>query len=236
MPPFRTYVIGDIHGCEAQVRDLFEAFLDYNEDRPFGVVLLGDYVDRGANSRGVIELLMALEREMPEQMLCLRGNHEDMLIQALKGPLYEEYWLDNGGAATLESYGVERAIDIPETHRAWIAKRPFLYRDDLRLYVHAGISPGVPLDQQTRQSLLWIREEFLNSDLDHGLYVVHGHTPVAAGRPDQRRNRLNLDTGAVFGGPLTAAAFCNTITEPIAFITDDGTVTQLREEPVAPNA
>ena len=237
MPPFRTYVIGDIHGCDAKARDLFEACLDFNRDRPHGFVFLGDYVDRGANSRAVVEWLMAIEAVMPDQVLCLRGNHEDLLLRAARGnPEDEEAWLEAGGDATLSSYPARRAMDIPAAHRKWISECPLLYRDERRLYVHAGIVPGVPLNQQPRHALMWIRDEFLSSDADHGMLVVHGHTPLPGGKPDLRRNRLNLDTGAVFGGPLTCAVFCDTITEPLAFITDDGTITVLREEPVASEA
>jgi serine/threonine protein phosphatase 1 len=236
MPPL-TFVIGDIHGHDVRARRLIEACVDQSQDRPFYFVLLGDYVDRGPNSAAVVELLMALEDAMPEQMLCLRGNHEDLLLRAARGgPKEEKYWLSVGGLDTLASYGVEHAADIPEAHRAWIAERPLLFRDERRLYVHAGIMPGVPLNEQKRETLLWVRDEFLSSEADHGFLVVHGHTPLASGVPDLRHNRLNLDTGAVFGGPLTAAVFCDAVTEPLAFITDDGNVTMLHEEPVADEA
>lgn len=229
MPPLLTYVIGDIHGCAGKARDLIEACVDYNGDRPFCMIMLGDYVDRGENSRAVIQLLMELEEAMPNELLCLRGNHEDMLINALKDPEHEAHWLENGGRATLASYGVTRAAGIPQAHRNWIAQRPLLFRDERRLYVHAGIKPGIPLNQQPTDVLLWIRDEFLTSEIDHGLLVVHGHTPLRQGHPDLRHNRLNLDTGACFGGPLTAAVFNDEVAEPLAFITDDGSVTALRE-------
>jgi diadenosine tetraphosphatase ApaH/serine/threonine PP2A family protein phosphatase len=233
----RTYVIGDIHGCYAKARRLIAACLEFNRDHPFCLIFLGDYVDRGDNSRAVVEWLMGLEEAMPDQVLCLRGNHEDMLVQATATVEAEDHWVVTaGGDATLASYGVERTVDIPVTHRKWIAARPLLYRDEQRLYVHAGIMPGVPLAKQPRDVLLWIRDEFLSSDVDHGLLVVHGHTPIPAGRPELRPNRLNLDTGACFGGPLTAAAFDDTAATPLAFITDNGIVTVLREESISPAA
>jgi serine/threonine protein phosphatase 1 len=102
---------------------------------------------------------------------------------------------------------------------------PLAITDEQRFFVHAGVRPGVALKQQSKNDVLWIREPFLSDPRDHGLYVVHGHTPVRSRRPDVRHNRLNLDTGAYFGGPLTAAAFDDTTTGPIAFITDEGAIT-----------
>jgi len=231
MNAMRTYVVGDIHGCETKLRRLMTAVLDYNARRPCGFVFLGDYIDRGENSEGVITWLMTLQKRLPNQVMCLRGNHEEMLVSALNDEVVHEHWIVNGGEATLASYGVEHAQKIPEAHRAWMAGLPLLCRDERRLYVHAGIAPGVPIEQQSRRALLWIRDEFLASSEDHGYLVVHGHTPLETGLPDLRPNRLNLDTGAYFGGPLTAAVFCDDVAEPLAFITDDGDVTVLREEP-----
>jgi serine/threonine protein phosphatase 1 len=232
MSLLRTYVIGDIHGCDAKARALIEACVDYNGDNPFCMIMLGDYVDRGDNSRAVVQLLMELEEAMPNELLCLRGNHEQLLMNATKQDDHEAFWVEScGGDTTLASYGARRAIDIPQAHRDWIAQRPLLFRDERRLYVHAGIMPGVPLDKQKVHDLLWIRDEFLNSEADHGFLIVHGHTPLAGGVPDLRPNRLNLDTGACFGGPLSAAVFCDDVAEPLAFITDDGTVTELQDQP-----
>jgi serine/threonine protein phosphatase 1 len=232
MDSTRTYVVGDIHGCEAKLRALFTAAMDYNEKRPCRFIFLGDYIDRGEDSSGVISWLMTLQKRMPDRVLFLCGNHEDMFVGALSNAVSHEYWCMNGGEATLASYGVDHAARIPLEHRDWIADLPLLYRDERRLYVHAGIMPGVPIAQQSRRDLLWIREPFLSSQDDHGLLVVHGHTPIEADEPDLHANRLNLDTGACFGGPLTAAVFCDDFAEPLAFITDEGKVTVLREEPV----
>lgn len=226
MPPNLTFAVGDIHGCAAKARDLLSACMEYNGDRSFCFIFLGDYVDRGEDSLGVVELLMELEQAAPGAVLCLRGNHEEMLIGAIRDAEVEDIWLANGGDATLASYGVPRARDIPERHRAWIGERPLLYRDERRLYVHAGIMPGVPLQRQRAETLLWIREEFLSSRADHGLFVVHGHTPHLSG-PELLPNRLNLDTGACYGGVLTAAVFDDTAAVPVAFITDNGNVVGL---------
>jgi serine/threonine protein phosphatase 1 len=228
----RTYAVGDIHGCDTKLRRLFKVCVEHSENRPVQFIFLGDYIDRGNDSRAVIEWLMSAQAMLPQQLLCLRGNHEDLLVKAVRGtPDDEDQWLMNGGDKTVASYGVERSRDIPEAHRQWMFELPLLFRDERRLYVHAGIVPGVPLQQQPRHALLWIRDEFLSSPADHGFLVVHGHTPLRTGRPDLRRNRLNIDTGACFGGPLTAAVFCDAVAEPLAFLTDAGEVTELREEP-----
>jgi serine/threonine protein phosphatase 1 len=230
MQPFYTYVIGDIHGCHREARSLFAACTDYNDDRQCCFIFLGDYMDRGPESRAAGEWLMDMEAMMPDQVLCLRGNHEDLLVSAARGSKEDENnWIEAGGGATLASYGVAHASEIQAAHVKWLSERPLLFRDGRRLYVHAGIIPGVPLNQQPRQALLWIRDEFLSSDADHGFLVVHGHTPLETSYPDLRPNRLNLDTGACFGGPLSAAVFCDAITEPLAFINDSGIVIALRE-------
>jgi serine/threonine protein phosphatase 1 len=235
MDSMRTYVVGDIHGCESKLRGLFTAIMDHNAGRSCRFIFLGDYIDRGESSSGVISWLMTLQKRLPDQVLFLRGNHEEMFLGGLADNLSHEYWCENGGEATLASYGTDHAVRIPVEHREWIADLPLLYRDERRLFVHAGIKPGVPIAQQSRRDLLWIREPFLSSEEDHGLLVVHGHTPVEADEPDLRPNRLNLDTGACFGGPLTAAIFCDDLAEPLAFITDEGKLSVLREQPVAPD-
>jgi serine/threonine protein phosphatase 1 len=135
-------------------------------------------------------------------------------------------WLDNGGDATLRSYGVESAADIPAEHLAWFDSLPLFEHDQRRFFVHAGVMPGIPLAQQRSEVMLWIREPFLSDATDHGLYIVHGHTPTGTGLPDLRPNRLNLDALAWYGNPLYAAVFDERRVGPLAFIADDGTVTK----------
>jgi serine/threonine protein phosphatase 1 len=155
--------------------------------------------------------------------VCLRGNHEEMLINASMNRQVTT-WLVNGGHDTLDSYGVETAEAIPADHLAWFKNLPLAISDGKRFFVHAGVEHGIPLDQQDKHAMLWIREPFLSDPRDHGQYIVHGHTPAMTGRPEHLRNRLNLDTGAVFGGRLTAAVFNEEAIGPIAFIDDSGTV------------
>lgn len=214
----RTYAIGDIHGCRAKLLALVEfCRVDAGEQRA-KFIFLGDYIDRGPDSKGVIDYLMALRQEQPKDVVCLMGNHEDMLLTALDAEDWEERWLRNGGIQTLQSYGASHARDIPSHHVAWLRSLPRFHDDGLCFFVHAGIHPDRPLDQQDEHDLLWIRERFLSSTKDFGRLIVHGHTPLKTGKPDIRPNRLNLDTAAVYGGPLTAAVFDNSSTGPESFL------------------
>jgi serine/threonine protein phosphatase 1 len=218
-----TYAIGDIHGSFGKLTALLRRCLEHSGGNECRFVFLGDYVDRGPQSREVVTLLMERQASAPKQYLCLMGNHEDMLANAARRG-DELPWLTNGGASTLASYGVPRAEDIPADHLAWIERLPLFVCDEHRFYVHAGIMPGAPLDRQPREALLWIRERFLSDPRDHGMFIVHGHTPTQTGLPDLQPNRVNVDTRAWHGGPLTAAVFDDTAAGPRAFITDTGHV------------
>ena len=215
-----AYAIGDVHGCLDKLVRLLARCREHAGDRPSRLVFVGDYLDRGPNSRGVIETLMKLQRKEPTRVICLRGNHEAMMLEAAHTG-DDDMWLLNGGGCTLGSYGIAQAPDMPPAHLDWVAALPLTFDDGRRLFVHAGVNPRVPLDRQAEQDLLWIREPFLSSRSDYGRLIVHGHTPLHTGVPDLRRNRLNIDTAAVFGGPLTAAVFEDARREPVAFITDD---------------
>src|SRR5215471_12772537 len=120
---------------------------------------------------------------------------------------------------------------MPAEHIAWIRTLPLHVDDDKRFFVHAGVRPGVPLVTQSKHDMLWIREPFLSSELWHGALVVHGHTPTTTGAPDVQSNRVNLDTGACFGGPLTAAAFSSAQLGPLFFVNSDGLKFELRPGP-----
>lgn len=209
------YAIGDIHGCDTMLDAMLDAVTA--DARLFTVsgtpqlVFLGDYIDRGRGSRVVIDRVMA---GFPDfETVCLLGNHEDMMLKCLNSsnPERWEIWLTNGGFETLDSfefdmgrhgcdpYALEQALGADRI--AWLKSLPRHHVIDDYLFVHAGIAPGVPLDEQKPKDLCWIRDRFLDSDADHGYMVVHGHTPVDA--PDIRPNRINIDTGAVFGRTLT---------------------------------
>ena len=130
-------------------------------------------------------------------------------------------WLPQGGAETLRSYGVDRPDELPRAHVDWLRALPLRHDDGRRFFVHAGIDPDKPLDAQAEQDMLWIREPFLSDSRDQARLIVHGHTPTPRHRPERRGSRLGLDTGAVYGGPLTAAVFGDQHTEPISFLQVD---------------
>ena len=212
-PGTRVYAIGDVHGCLAQLLTLHQKIAADLADRPTQdsvLVHLGDYVDRGPDSAGVILLLSGTTVAPPvSRRADLCGNHEAMMSASLSGDLHmADIWLANGGDATLQSYGAqsdampdEWASRIPVAHRQWIAGRALTYQEGGYLFVHAGIRPGKKITRQTADDLLWIREPFLSSADRHSLVIVHGHTPAA--NPTIRPNRIGIDTGAFMGGALT---------------------------------
>jgi serine/threonine protein phosphatase 1 len=213
-----TYAIGDIHGSLRKLRGLIVRCREHAGEQPITFVFLGDYIDRGPESAGVVAYLIEMQSSPAERCIALKGNHEDFALGVMEGTTDEDHWLSQGGAQTLLSYGVASARDLPAEHVEWMRALPLTHDDGRRFFVHAGIDPRRALDAQEDHDLLWIREPFLSSRRQFGRLVVHGHTPLPAGAPDLRDNRLNLDTGAVFGGPLSAAAFSVAETAPIAFL------------------
>jgi serine/threonine protein phosphatase 1 len=182
------------------------------------VVYLGDYVDRGLQSRQVVDVL--LDHPLPEfEAIHLLGNHDAAMLDFLEDVSVGPQWLSYGGQATLYSYGVALRPEGPEVERLLRAQASFRARVPQRhldflqslslhhvegdyLFVHAGIQPGVPLELQERQDLLWIRHRFLDSPMDHGKVVVHGHS--MSKKPEVRPNRIGIDTGASATGVLTS--------------------------------
>jgi serine/threonine protein phosphatase 1 len=214
-----TFAVGDIHGCLDKLNRLLAACEAHAGARPAHYVFLGDYIDRGPQSRGVIDLLMAKQAAQPGTVVCLRGNHEQMAIDAHARVRAIPLWLANNALSTLRNYDGKR---ISPEHLAWLNALPFCHDDGLRFFVHAGIDLAVPLAAQAPEVMVWMREPFLSEcdAVDCGRFIVHGHTPVPGGSPDLRRRRVNLDTAAVMGGPLTAAVFDDTQAPPLAFLTD----------------
>jgi serine/threonine protein phosphatase 1 len=219
----RISAVGDIHGRADLLRELHRRIAEDAAAAPDRrvVVYLGDYVDRGADSRAVLDLLLDEPLEGFERV-ALTGNHEAMLLDFLERPESGPLWLWNGGAATLLSYGVPPPTDprdpralaacraalaaaLPARHLGFLRSLALRHAEGDYAFVHAGVRPGLPLELQAADDLLWIREEFLRSTLDHGHVVVHGHT--VAREAEIRPNRIGLDTGAYASGRLTAAAF-----------------------------
>ena len=214
----RTYAIGDVHGCLDKLQRLVQLCERDSVDQKIKFVFLGDYVDRGFESRLVIEFLINLQTRSSDEIICLMGNHESMLLSAFDDENMEEHWLKNGGTETLYSYHASSAVEIPKKHIEWIRSLPKYHDDGLRFFVHAGVRTDRSLHQQRERDLLWIREPFLSSTYNWDRLLIHGHSPTENGVPDQRSNRLNIDTGAVFGGPLTAAVFSSDTRTPTNFI------------------
>jgi serine/threonine protein phosphatase 1 len=213
-----TYAIGDIHGRLDLLMDLLSQIITHANGRSCKLVFLGDYIDRGPDSAGVLALVRRFQQHWPESVICLKGNHEAMLLEVVTEPAVTSWWLGNGGDTTLASFGVPHPGDLPADVLSWIAGLPTLYEDEHRYFVHAGLHPDLSLSEQDDQTKLWIRDEFLLVDYDFGKHVVHGHTPSETGGPELRPYRTNLDTGAVFGGPLTAGVFTDERGPAVAFL------------------
>jgi serine/threonine protein phosphatase 1 len=213
-PGRRIYAIGDIHGCARQLAALHDAIAADLAARPVGSALLlhiGDYVDRGADTAGVIARLVDGCPIPGMEMVNLMGNHESTMLEALAGERAAGTdWLFAGGRAALQSYGIDPdgprdvwASVIPRAHQDFLRALVLMHLEGGYAFIHAGVRPGIPLAEQARDDLLRSRQPFLYSEADFGAVVVHGHTPVKA--PVVRHNRIAIDTGAVFGGPMTAA-------------------------------
>jgi serine/threonine protein phosphatase 1 len=214
----KTYAIGDVHGCLLQLRRLIDKCKQDSENNRSKLIFLGDYIDRGPESCGVVQFLIDAQHREPEAIICLRGNHEALVLLSIHDAINVAPWLHNGGDATLLSYGTKTPGDIPRDHIDWFQSLPMHYDDGLRFFVHAGIDPNRTLDQQSDTDCLWMREPFLSDPREYTRLVVHGHTPTANRLPEQRPNRLNIDTGAYLGGPLTAAIFDERSPRPLGFL------------------
>ena len=219
------YAVGDIHGQRTMLEDAL-ARIEADGGRESRVVFLGDYVDRGPDSAGVLDIL-AKGQAAGRDWICLLGNHDRMMRHFLEElPRSDPYMLVThnwfheriGGRETLASYGVhvddstrvfqvhERAREaVPQHHRQFLEGLTTYHETDELLFVHAGIRPGVPLDEQSEEDLVWIRTEFHHDKRTYPWLVVHGHTPVD--HATHYGNRVNLDTGAGYGRPISVAVF-----------------------------
>ena len=217
-PGRRVYAIGDIHGCAAQLASLHAKIADDLAQRPIASALLlhiGDYVDRGVDTKGVIDRLVGGSPIPGTEMVNLMGNHENTMIEALNGERAAATdWLFTGGRPSLKSYGVDPDSPretwrqhVPDSHMRFLRELKLMHREGEYVFVHGGVRPGVPLEQQARDDVLRMRQPFLYSEMKFGAVVVHGHSPVKA--PVIRHNRIAIDTGAVFGGEMTCLVLEN---------------------------
>lgn len=216
------YIIGDIHGEIDRLKQLHSDITNYHQrrfqKRQLIIVHLGDYIDRGPDSYAVIDFIMNLTANLPKmtRIINLKGNHEQMMLTAYQKPQSPKFqqWLRNGGRETLESYALYGFQTPPPSHLDWIKKLPSYFRDveNKLICVHAGVNVRTfPHDGEDFH--LWTRApEFFNAkNWDNpelkGMTIIHGHTPTDTFEPDisENRNRINIDTGACYGGALTAA-------------------------------
>ncbi len=247
IPTNKTYVIGDIHGRLDLLRMAYSkihhhAQKNCTDHHGKKVICLGDYVDRGPDSKGVIDFLIDLEARWGWR--CLKGNHEEMMVMACRHNALIDMWFSNGGKATCESYGAEFGSTstesrywynkIDKAHVDWMADLDVLIQDEHRVYVHAGLMPGFGINEQDEETCLWIRDRFLTAhDEKWEKHVVHGHTPYHPNKkveePELLPHRTNLDTGATWSGVLTIGVFCpETPGGPIEVLTVNGPKRELR--------
>jgi len=218
-PEFAIYAIGDVHGCLDLLRSAEEKIRrDVRRTKVAGLIItLGDYVDRGPDSRGVLDHLSSEPGE-DVRRIALCGNHDDLFMRFLDAPHAYADWLEMGGRETLSSYGLagayistvgkngsdqlktQLASAVPDHHRRLLAAMPVSLRIGSYLFVHAGIRPGVPLEAQSDRDMMWIREPFLTHGPQLPFTLIHGHTP---GRnPSYGPGRIGIDTGAYTSGKL----------------------------------
>ncbi len=200
----KIFAIGDIHGCLGPLRELVSKIgADATRDT---LLFIGDYIDRGPAGPAVVDYILGLQKQF-SKLICLCGNHEFMLLRYIEG-IDEDIYLANGGLITLSAYGIARS-DPPRKRRAKIPPEHLRFFESLRpfyetpdyIFVHAGLRPGLSLAEQDSRDMVWIRQEFLESDFDFGKRVIFGHTNVSD--PIVEPNKIGIDTGAVYGGRLT---------------------------------
>ncbi|MBW2109482.1 MAG: serine/threonine protein phosphatase [Deltaproteobacteria bacterium] len=198
----RIFAVGDIHGCLDKLLRLMD-LVDVNPERDT-LLFVGDYIDRGPRSKEVVDYMIRLRGSF-RHIIFLKGNHEFLLERYLEGT-ESAMFLANGGDATLESYmradGTGRSGSaFPEDHLQFFNDLHLYHETDGFIFVHGGLRPGVPLEDQSEWDMLWIRDEFIYSDFDFGKRVIFGHTPFR--RPLVLDNKIGIDTGAVYGNKLT---------------------------------
>lgn len=216
----RVYAIGDVHGRLDLLQGLFKKLEDFDQALPpvrdRYIILLGDLVDRGPQSAQVLKFVSTIQKRT-NRLMTLMGNHEKLMLGTLDAsPGSLRVWLRNGGDATFRSFGIDpdtlgdnpiAAADalaqaLPKETAAWLRKLPLSARSGDYVFCHAGIRPGVPIKAQKAEDMLWIREEFLKDERDHGAIIVHGHSIAA--EVQIHANRIGIDTGAYHSGVLTA--------------------------------
>lgn len=200
----QTFVVGDIHGCRQELNRLLAKISPHPQEDT--LIFLGDYVDRGPDSKGVIDTLLGLKKTH-KRFIALKGNHEESFLDFLAGK-NRDFFLQIGGVQTLRSYGIRELSDpdgiknIPPAHIQFLAGLLPYWENDEYIFVHAGLKPGVHLSQQGPEWLYWAdKEGFIKTDYDFGKRVIFGHS--ASHQPIILPNKIGIDCGAVYGGKLT---------------------------------
>lgn len=200
----KIFAIGDIHGCFDKLRRLMRKIpYDPSNDT---LIFIGDYIDRAGGGPDVVDYVLELKGKS-SKVICLCGNHESMLLRYLDG-IDEELYLANGGQATLSAYGLspsdglrKRKAKIPAHHLRFFESLLPYYETRDYIFVHGGLAPGIALAHQSTRDMLWVRQEFIESDDDFGKRVIFGHTHMP--EPLIMANKIGIDTGAVYGGRLS---------------------------------
>ncbi|ABS60877.1 metallophosphoesterase family protein [Fervidobacterium nodosum] len=191
------WAIGDIHGCLNALETLINEISPTPNDK---LVFLGDYIDRGPDSKGVVDFLIELSKRT--DCIFLRGNHEQMLLDVIDNGDDTYLWVINGATATWRSYGNLQNLLYNDEHLEFFRNTQYYFIEDKYLFVHGGVRPNIPIEKQDKRDLIWIREEFISKKHNTGYIVIFGHTPfedVFIGE-----DKIGIDTGCVYGGKLTA--------------------------------
>ncbi len=243
-----VWAVGDVHGCLDLLKPLVEAILADAaslEARRKVVIFLGDYIDRGPDSRGVLRYLIDLPKDVGVEWRFLKGNHEEAMLKFLDDPSFGVDWCSYGGDAALASYGLKvpqmghrieawNRVSADLNHKVTATERRFLETLEYSLsvgdyfFAHAGARPGVPLDRQYERDLMWIRNTFLDDDAAFEKMVVHGHTPTPDVHSDHRR--IGVDTKAYASGILTAVRLDGEQRTLIKVSNDAGAIVTSRTE------
>jgi len=200
----KIFAVGDIHGCVDKLAAMLKV-LPWNKENGDLLLFIGDYIDRGPQSKDVVDVLVKL-RNQGGDIIFLKGNHEKMLLDYYIHQKDQMLYVANGGAETIASYvegGIGRkAFILPEDHLEFLLSLRLFHETDDYIFVHAGLRDGVPLQKQSEEDLLWIREEFIYSAYDWNKRVIFGHTALET--PFVTPGKIGIDTGAVYGNKLTA--------------------------------
>ena len=201
----KIFAIGDIHGCLSKLERIISRIGIDNKENT--LIFIGDYIDRGPDSRGVVDFVLDLKRKK-HRVICLKGNHEQMFLDYACLNKNEDLYLSNGGETTIASYGYRnvhgnRELNVPDSHIKFFDSLLPYYETDDYIFVHAGLRENIALKDQKIQDMLWIRHDFIMSSYDFGKTVVFGHTPMSHSKPLFLPGRIGIDTGAAYGGFLT---------------------------------